>query len=133
MPRAHINIDAWKDQVKQWLDEGLGYDEIRRNLWKEGGIQISEKTFGKRLREWGIYVKQPYLSNDMTALRKRITEIFNEGRLTDPEAVQTLKNEGFNVRAKTYQNMRREMGLYKRSHAGFRPLATENTTTSEAG
>lgn len=133
MPRQRVDLDAWKDQVKQWLDEGLNFDEVRRNLWKEGGIQISAKTFGRRLREWDIYIKQPYLTNDMAALRKRVTEIFNEGRLTDSEARQTLKNEGFNVRARTYQNIRKELGLYKRSQPGYRPLAAESTTAPEAG
>lgn len=120
MPRARVDLDTWKPQITQWLKEGLIYDEIRRNLWKEGGIQISDKTFGRRLREWGIHVKQPYLNNDMVELRRRITEIFTEGQLTDAQAVQTLRREGFDVRMKTYQKLRLEMGLYKRNHEGFR-------------
>ena len=102
-----VDIDPWKDQVLKWIDEGLTNDEIRRNLWKEGGIQMSEKTFGTRLREWGVYIKQPSKRNDVPELRRRMTEIFNEGRLTDTEATQQLRDEGFNIRLRTYQRMRR--------------------------
>jgi hypothetical protein len=132
MPRAKIELEPWKEQIQAWIKEGQNTDEIRRNLWKEGKVQCSEKTFRRILRDWEIYLKQPYLK-DLPALRKRITEIFNEGRLTDAEAIQQLKKEGFEVRAKTYQNQRKEMGLLKRSQPGFRRIPTENATPAEEG
>ena len=121
MPRQTINLEAFKPQIEQWLADGLTADEMRRNLWREGGIQISSKTFSRRLREWNIYVKQPYM-NDIESLKKRVRELFEEGQLTDVQAVAQLKREGFDVRAKTYQKMRKEMGLYKRSLEAFKPM-----------
>lgn len=121
MPRTTIPLDAWKPQITTWLQHGQSADSIRRNLYKEAGIQISAKTFSRRLREWNIYVKQPYLSN-YEGLKRRVREIFEEGQLTDKQAVVLLKREGFAVRGKTYQKLRLEMGLYKRSLEGFRPM-----------
>ena len=121
MPRQTISLEAFKPQIEQWLADGVTADEMRRNLWREGGIQISSKTFSRRLREWNIYVKQPYI-NDLESLKKRVREIFEEGQLTDVQAVAQLKREGFEVRAKSIQKIRKDMGLYKRSLEGFKPI-----------
>ena len=130
MPRVKIELEPWKETIQAWIKEGKNTDEIRRDLWKEGKVQCSEKTFRRILRDWEIYLKQPYLK-DLPALRKRIREIFNEGRLTDAEAIQQLKKEGFELRTRTYQNQRREMGLFKRSQPGFRRIPTESAAPAQ--
>ena len=130
MGRGKVDLDEHKSEITTWLDEGLNVDEMRRNLWKEHKIQISARTFTRRLREWDIYVKQPYLQ-DLPALRQRVKEIFTEGRLTNAQAVQQLKDEGFEVRGTTYFMLRKEMGLLKRGENGFKPLPAAATGSSE--
>ena len=112
MPKDLSALDAQKDGVIQWLNEGLTYEDVRRRLASQG-VYVSERTLTSRIKRWGIsrYNKRHRLD---ATLQSRVAYYFHECQLTDEETVERLAADGWKVTKWTVGRMRRQQGLLKR-------------------
>jgi hypothetical protein len=95
MPKDLSALDAQRDSVIQWLNEGLTYEDVRRRLASQG-VCVSERTLTSRIKRWGIsrYNKRHRLD---LALQARVAYYFHECQLTDEETVEHLAADGWKV------------------------------------
>ena len=116
MPRNNIDLEPFQESVQQWLDEGLKQGEIRDRLQQIYGVCISLTTLQRKLQQLGLSINRRPLDQEVEAtLRIRIAWIFYHLRLIDETAIQFLEIEGFDINQRKLAEIRRQMGLHKRT------------------
>lgn len=121
MPPRRSEFDAYEDDIRQWVANGVPYDEIRVYLYERTGRVVPSRTFKRRLEEWNIssYTKVP----DNPDLRARIAFYFAALRLSDADTVELLETEGYKISERGLAKVRKAMGLLKRHQsANFEEL-----------
>jgi len=110
-PVFALNFEEWREQVVQWIEQGVGHEEMRQNILEATGKVISERTWRRYLKAMNL---QTYQRVEVTPeLRDRIRFIFATLRLTDADTVDVLRLDGFGVSVRRVRSIRKEMGLKK--------------------
>ncbi|KAL3429646.1 hypothetical protein BDV09DRAFT_202841 [Aspergillus tetrazonus] len=95
MPRSAINLEPYKAEIADLYTKNISCDSIIENLSRTHNITISERTLRTRLRGWGIR-KQNRTVGTNQVLHARI------------------KQDGFDITARTLLYLRHKLGLYRR-------------------
>lgn len=117
MGRRELDLEPWRDRIRDMLSEQYTHHEIVRKLRCEGAI-ISVPTLRRRLEYWGM--TKPTLGKRLNeeqqaALRARIEANFwRYSALGDRKTVRMLRRDGFKLSLGVYQRLRRSMGLLRR-------------------
>lgn len=113
MPRTAINLDPHKAEIINLYTENMPCDSIIERLARSYNITISERTLRTRLRGWGIQ-KQNRTVGTNEVLHTRIKALFYQSGLEENELLEVLKQDGFDISARTLQYLRQKLGLYRR-------------------
>jgi len=112
MPHKNRDLDAHKDQITQWVREGISHQDIIGRLEMQLQTRISRGTLCRRLREWAV--RTNHASKHDERLKARLKFVFENYRLKDSGIIKMLRDEGFQLSERSLLRMRLTLGLRKR-------------------
>ena len=109
--RPAKDISLYRDEISNLISDGLTYNAIRTHLSTVYGVETSSRSFARYLAKWNIgKYNKPV---DCPELRMRISALFFTC-LQDKNILKILQKEGYKIKARVLQQIRKDMGLLRR-------------------
>ncbi|KAL2043709.1 hypothetical protein N7G274_003228 [Stereocaulon virgatum] len=125
MPRPTIAIPP---EIEQWIKDQYCYEhktaeELVQALANEHDIEMTSRTLGRRLQEWGC--KKQTRVNYTFELVSRFLILFYQMVLDDKTITYILNVEGMSISYSNVARLRRKLGIRRRVRAGDYDIAWE--------
>jgi transposase len=114
MTGPQTDLSPYKDEIVDLINQQKPTETICIELGQRYSIKISDRTLGRRLKEWGIRRLPPKTANNK-ALCDRIQSLVRDN-YTDKEILPTLHQEGFKIAEITLKRLRQQLGLRLRTN-----------------
>jgi hypothetical protein len=115
MPRTSIDLEPFKEEILQLVQDGLSSANIAAHFRVRHGFTVSERTIKSRLQGWGTRRRNLNVNTD-SRLRDRIRALFFEQGLEDKEMLRVLQDEGFPISLGSLGRLRRTLNLRRREN-----------------
>ncbi|KAK4118288.1 hypothetical protein N657DRAFT_628661 [Parathielavia appendiculata] len=117
MPRPpRLNWEQHRPQITSLYQSGATSQAITSYLLDETGVSMTPTHLRRLLQSWGVPRQRP--RTEVTPdLKERIEALFFQHALTDAEIVKALEQEGTKISSRKVQEIRWEIGLYRRHNA----------------
>ena len=117
MPRPRKNdLTLYQETIQQWIEEDIGLADVIQRLHQHFGLVISQRSLHRELRRLDIRINRPRIG-DTAALKAFIVYTFHTFILKDEDMILLLRHNGFDIGKRTLGELRRGLGLYKKTPA----------------
>ena len=115
MPRPSIDLESYKTEIISLFQNNNSVKIIANILQRKYNLQITDRTIKSRLQEWEIR-KRNRTTTSNSLLHTRIKILFFQVGMEEKEMLPALRNEGFEIEARTLRRLRLQLGLRRRTN-----------------
>lgn len=111
--RHKVNLDSHRERIIEQYQAGISVNQICSELNEVQDVPIVRRTLERRLKEWGIPLKQ-VRTVTTNHLQGRLRDLYYHTGMNDGQLQRKLQAEGYTISKDGLANMRRGLGIYRR-------------------